>query len=58
MFQNPQVTFKGNPGHGSRFIEDTAVEKVRKLLNLAMDYRAAQKKRYFIQCHAYDQYEP
>jgi len=41
-----KVTFKGNPGHGSRFIEDTAVEKVRKLLNLALDYRAVQKKRW------------
>ena len=37
------VTFKGNPGHGSRFITDTAVEKLRHLMNKALDYRAEQE---------------
>ncbi|XP_063680408.1 aminoacylase-1-like isoform X1 [Bolinopsis microptera] len=39
------VTFSGNPGHGSRFIENTAVEKMRKLVNKALDYRENQRKR-------------
>ncbi|CAI7988732.1 Aminoacylase-1 [Geodia barretti] len=31
-----EVTCPGNPGHGSRFIENTAVEKVEKLLRQAL----------------------
>ena len=38
------VKFKGNPGHGSRFIANTAVEKLRYLMNKALDYRAEQEK--------------
>ena len=40
-----QVVFSGNPGHGSRFIENTAVEKMQKLLNRALGYREEQRKR-------------
>ncbi len=29
-FQGLKITCRGNPGHGSRFIENTAVEKVVK----------------------------
>ncbi len=35
---------RGNPGHGSRFIEDTAAEKVHYLMTKLLGYRAAQKK--------------
>eukprot|EP00794_Sanderia_malayensis_P006837 gene6837-7605_t len=38
-----KFTCKGKPGHGSRFIEDTAVEKVRKLVNQIQEYRESQK---------------
>ena len=42
------VKFKcpGNPGHGSRFIENTAAEKVRYLMNKLLDFRSEQKKIY------------
>jgi len=40
------VKFKctGNPGHGSRFIENTAAEKVQFLTNKLLGYREEQKK--------------
>jgi len=38
-----KITCRGNPGHGSRFIENTAVEKVRKLMNQIQEYRESQK---------------
>ena len=34
----------GNPGHGSRFIENTAAEKVQFLTNKLLGYREEQKK--------------
>jgi aminoacylase len=40
-----EVTCLGNPGHGSRFIENTAVEKVEKLLRQALAYRQEQKTK-------------
>lgn len=36
----------GNPGHGSRFIENTAAEKVQYLINKLLSFRAEQKKIY------------
>ena len=42
------VKFKcpGNPGHGSRFIENTAAEKVQYLINKMLNFRSEQKKIY------------
>ena len=42
------VKFKcpGNPGHGSRFIENTAAEKVQYLMNKLLNFRSEQKKIY------------
>jgi aminoacylase len=34
----------GNPGHGSRFIENTAAEKAQYLINKLLGFREAQKK--------------
>ena len=34
----------GNPGHGSRFIENTAAEKSQYLMNKILGYRETQKK--------------
>lgn len=34
----------GNPGHGSRFIEGTAAEKVQYLINKLLAYRETQRK--------------
>jgi aminoacylase len=39
-----QITCTGNTGHGSRFIEKTAGEKLRKILDKTLDYREEQKK--------------
>lgn len=39
------VSCRGNPGHGSRFIENTAAEKIRKVLNTFLDFRAEQEKK-------------
>jgi len=39
------VTAKGKPGHGSRFIEDTAAEKIRRVINSFLDFRAEEEKR-------------
>jgi len=40
-----QITCRGNPGHGSRFVENTAVEKLQKVVNQIMDYRSSQKSK-------------
>ena len=37
-------TLVGNPGHGSRFIENTAAEKAQYLMNQILGYRQKQKK--------------
>jgi aminoacylase len=44
------LTFTGNTGHGSRFIEKTAAEKFQRFLNLALAYREEQKAKYKDQC--------
>ena len=38
------IFYVGNPGHGSRFIKDTAAEKVQYLTNKLLGYREEQKK--------------
>ncbi|KAJ2719270.1 adenylate cyclase [Coemansia sp. Benny D115] len=40
------VTFEatGAAGHGSRFVQDTATEKLARLVTLLMDYRASQER--------------
>ena len=40
------LLLKGNPGHGSRFIENTAAEKVQFLINKLLGYREEQKKKF------------
>jgi len=35
----------GDPGHGSRFVENTAAEKARNIINKMLDYREVQRKR-------------
>lgn len=37
----------GNPGHGSRFIENTAGEKVQYMINKLLGYREKQKKLFY-----------
>lgn len=39
------VRCHGNPGHGSRFIENTAAEKLRRMINKFLDFRGAEEKR-------------
>ncbi|CAI2351189.1 unnamed protein product [Caenorhabditis sp. 36 PRJEB53466] len=38
-----KVTLPGNPGHGSKFIEKTAVEKLQKLIASVDEFRNEQK---------------
>ena len=40
-----EITVKGNTGHGSRLIENTAAEKVQFLLNEMLKYRTEEKER-------------
>ena len=40
-----KVTCSGNPGHGSRFIEGTAAEKLREVMNRFLDFRQKEKAR-------------
>jgi aminoacylase len=39
------VTCRGNTGHGSRFIEKTAAEKMQRLINVVLAYREGQKEK-------------
>ncbi|XP_038666770.1 aminoacylase-1-like isoform X1 [Scyliorhinus canicula] len=39
------VRCPGSPGHGSRFIENTAAEKLRRVLNSFLDFREKEKTR-------------
>jgi len=39
------VSCPGNPGHGSRFIEGTAAEKLRTVINRFLDFRQQEKNR-------------
>jgi aminoacylase len=41
------VTAQGNTGHGSRFIENTAVEQLLMLANKALTFREEQRKLLF-----------
>jgi len=45
-----QITCTGNTGHGSRFIENTAAEKIRKVINKMLHYREDQKKTLETNC--------
>ncbi|XP_056000913.1 aminoacylase-1-like isoform X2 [Ostrea edulis] len=40
-----QVKCPGKPGHGSRFIEDNAAEKVRRVINSFLSFRDEQEKK-------------
>lgn len=40
-----RVRCPGNPGHGSRFIENTAAEKFRKVINKFLEFRAQEEKK-------------
>ncbi|KAL4239493.1 adenylate cyclase [Mactra antiquata] len=40
-----RVKCHGNPGHGSRFIENTAAEKLRRIINSFLDYRGMEEKK-------------
>uniref|UniRef100_H3DB38 N-acyl-aliphatic-L-amino acid amidohydrolase n=1 Tax=Tetraodon nigroviridis TaxID=99883 RepID=H3DB38_TETNG len=35
----------GSPGHGSRFVENTAAEKLRQIMNTFLDFREKEKQR-------------
>uniref|UniRef100_A0A6Q2ZHQ8 N-acyl-aliphatic-L-amino acid amidohydrolase n=1 Tax=Esox lucius TaxID=8010 RepID=A0A6Q2ZHQ8_ESOLU len=39
------VRCPGNPGHGSRFVENTAAEKLRSIINSFLDFREKEKGR-------------
>ncbi|XP_012686614.2 aminoacylase-1A isoform X1 [Clupea harengus] len=39
------VRCPGSPGHGSRFVENTAAEKLRKIINSFLDFREQEKQR-------------
>ncbi|CAL8340640.1 unnamed protein product [Lota lota] len=39
------INCPGNPGHGSRFVENTAAEKLRSIINSFMDFRETEKLR-------------
>ena len=45
LFLGIKVTCPGNPGHGSRFIEGTAAEKLRAVINRFLDFRQQEKNR-------------
>ena len=40
-----KVTCNGSPGHGSRFLENTAAEKAQKVINRLLEFRAQEKLR-------------
>lgn len=39
------VSCPGSPGHGSRFVENTAAEKLRRVINSFLDFREKEKCR-------------
>uniref|UniRef100_A0A3P9MWA2 N-acyl-aliphatic-L-amino acid amidohydrolase n=1 Tax=Poecilia reticulata TaxID=8081 RepID=A0A3P9MWA2_POERE len=39
------VRCPGSPGHGSRFVENTAAEKLRQVINSFLDFREKEKHR-------------
>ncbi|XP_038054097.1 aminoacylase-1-like [Patiria miniata] len=40
-----EVKCEGNPGHGSRFIENTAAEKLQKVINSFLEFRGEEKAK-------------
>jgi len=44
-FIGVKVTCQGNPGHGSRFIEGTAAEKLHLIIDKFLDFRRQEKNR-------------
>ena len=40
-----KITCPGNPGHGSRFLENTAGEKAQNVINKLLSYRLEEKAR-------------
>ena len=40
-----KITCQGSPGHGSRFLENTAGEKAQKVINKLLEFRALEKAR-------------
>jgi len=40
-----KITCFGSPGHGSRFLENTAGEKAQKVINKLLEFREQEKKR-------------
>ena len=40
-----KITCNGSPGHGSRFLENTAGEKSQKIINRLLDFRSQEKER-------------
>lgn len=40
-----EVKCKGNTGHASQFIENTAAEKIRRVINSFLDFRDKEEKR-------------
>ncbi|XP_062971324.1 aminoacylase-1 isoform X2 [Cynocephalus volans] len=44
-FYRVRVTSTGRPGHGSRFIEDTAAEKLHKVVSSILAFREKERQR-------------
>lgn len=44
------ITCNGNTGHGSRFIENTAAEKLQKVMNSFLAFREEEKNRLHDKC--------
>nr|XP_039268266.1 aminoacylase-1A-like [Styela clava] len=40
-----RVICRGNPGHGSRFIQNTAAEKLQKVMDSFLEFRKTEEKR-------------
>ena len=45
-----KVTCRGDPGHGSRFIENSAAEKFRKVVNSFLAFRDEEEQRLKCKC--------
>uniref|UniRef100_A0A3P8UJE9 N-acyl-aliphatic-L-amino acid amidohydrolase n=1 Tax=Cynoglossus semilaevis TaxID=244447 RepID=A0A3P8UJE9_CYNSE len=50
--RNPWITVNcpGSPGHGSRFVENTAAEKLRTVMNSFLDFREKEKQLNTSEC--------
>ena len=40
-----EVTCRGSPGHGSRFLDNTAAEKARRVINRLLEFRDSEQRR-------------